>query len=90
VRIDKGAGVRSLLAEVDVTNAIYVGDDTTDLDAFRALAELGVSGELDHAIRVGVRSDDGPDMILEEADLIVEGTDGVRRLLELLLTEPPA
>jgi trehalose 6-phosphate phosphatase len=90
VRIDKGAGVRSLLAEVDVSNAIYVGDDTTDLDAFRALADLGASGALEHAIRVGVRSDDGPDAIVEEADLIVEGTDGVRGLLSLLLTEPPA
>jgi trehalose 6-phosphate phosphatase len=90
VRIDKGAGVRSLLAEVDVDNAIYVGDDTTDLDAFRALAEMRAGGTLQHAVRVGVRSDDGPDAILEEADLIVDGTDGVRDLLAFLLTDPSA
>ena len=90
VRIDKGAGVRGLLAECDVDNAIYVGDDTTDLDAFRALADLRAEGALQHAIRVGVRSDDGPDEIVDEADLVVDGTDGVRELLEFLLTDPSA
>jgi trehalose 6-phosphate phosphatase len=90
VRIDKGAGVRSLLAEVDVDSAIYIGDDTTDLDAFRALADLRTEGTLQHAVRVGVRSADGPDEIVEEADLVVDGTDGVRELLAFLLMDPSA
>src|SRR5947209_8778176 len=36
VRIDKGAGIRSFLTDTDVDVALYVGDDATDLDAFRA------------------------------------------------------
>lgn len=84
VRIDKGAGVRRLLGEADVEVAIYVGDDTTDLDAFRALVELRDEGVLQRAIRVGVRSDDGPEAIVEQADIVVEGTEGVRDLLALL------
>ena len=35
VRIDKGAGIVGLLRETDLAAAVYVGDDITDLDAFR-------------------------------------------------------
>ncbi len=88
VRFDKGAGVRKLLSGTDVEQAIYVGDDMTDLDAFRALSELRDEGALRLAIRVGVRSADGPEQIVEEADIVVEGTDGVRDLLGLLAAGP--
>ena len=39
---------------------VYVGDDVTDLDAFRGLAELVERGRLGTRVRVGVRSDEGP------------------------------
>lgn len=86
VRMDKGAGIVSFLAHEDVDAALYVGDDATDLDAFRALDELVEEGRLERALRVGVRSPEGPSGIVEQADLVVEGTDGVLRLLEALLT----
>jgi trehalose 6-phosphate phosphatase len=85
VEIDKGAGVRSLLAAEPVDAATYVGDDRTDLDAFRALRELAASGRLAHAITVGVASDEGPSEIVAEADLVVDGTDGVLDLLGRLV-----
>ena len=85
VRIDKGAGIVSLLRDTDLAAAIYVGDDVTDLDAFRGLAELVEKGRLGSAIRIGVRSDEGPAKLSEEADWMVEGTDGVRELLRALL-----
>jgi trehalose 6-phosphate phosphatase len=90
VPFDKGAGIRRLLAESgsEITNALYVGDDSTDLDAFRALAELVDEDRLMHGIRVGVASDEGPSQIVSEADLVVEGPDGVRELLGLLTTAP--
>ena len=65
--------------------AIYFGDDMTDLDAFRGLTELVEKGRLGTAIRIGVRSDEGPAKLSEEADWMVEGTDGVRELLRTLL-----
>src|ERR687890_288700 len=40
VRIDKGAGIVSLLRDTDLAAALYVGDDLTDVDAFKGLAEL--------------------------------------------------
>ena len=85
VRIDKGAGIVSLLRDTDLAAAIYVGDDLTDLDAFRGLDELVEKGRLGTAIRIGVRSDEGPPKLAEEADCMVEGTDGVRELLQTLL-----
>jgi trehalose 6-phosphate phosphatase len=85
VRIDKGAGIVSLLRDVDLTAAVYVGDDVTDLDAFRGLTELVDMGRLGTAVRIGVRSDEGPSKLGQEADWMVEGTDGVRELLKSLL-----
>lgn len=84
VTFDKGSGVSSLLDGAEVDVALYVGDDRTDLDAFRALARLADQGRIQHAVRVGVRSDEGPSELAEEADIVVEGTEGVRELLEML------
>jgi trehalose 6-phosphate phosphatase len=85
VRIDKGAGIVSLLRDKDLAAALYVGDDTTDLDAFRGLTELVEAGRLGTAVRVGVHSDEGPSALAKEADVMVDGTDGVRELLQALL-----
>jgi trehalose 6-phosphate phosphatase len=86
VRIDKGAGIVSLLRDMDLAAAMYVGDDMTDLDAFRGLGELVEMGRLEHALRVGVRSDEGPPELEHEADVMIEGTDGVRELLQALIS----
>src|SRR4051794_23933208 len=85
LRIDKGAGIVSLLRDTQLAAALYVGDDLTDVDAFRGLTELQDNGTLGYALRVGVRSDEGPSSLADEADVMVEGTDGVRDLLRALL-----
>ena len=87
IKIDKGAGIRRLLDEVgsEIGAAIYVGDDTTDLDAFRTLSELVAEGRLVRAVRVGVSSSESPTEIAEAADLVVDGPDGVSRLLAALI-----
>jgi trehalose 6-phosphate phosphatase len=87
VRIDKGAGIESFLADTDVDVALYVGDDVTDLDAFHALVHLAEEGRISRAIRVGVRSDEGPSEITAEADLVVDGTAGVIELLSALAAD---
>jgi trehalose 6-phosphate phosphatase len=85
VRIDKGAGIVSLLRDADLAAAMYVGDDVTDLDAFRGLTELQERGRVQYALRVGVRSEEGPSALQDEADTMVDGTDGVRDLLKALV-----
>jgi trehalose 6-phosphate phosphatase len=87
VRIDKGAGIASFLADTDVGVALYAGDDRTDLDAFHALVGLVDAGRISKAIRVGVRSDEGPPEITDEADVVVDGTEGVTELLAALAAD---
>jgi trehalose 6-phosphate phosphatase len=85
VRIDKGAGIVHLLRDRTVSAAVYVGDDTTDIDAFSGLDELLEGGRLGHAVKIGVRSDETPPELERRADAMVDGTDGVRDLLRALL-----
>jgi trehalose 6-phosphate phosphatase len=61
---DKGTAVLRLLGRHKLDRALYAGDDTTDLDAFRALdlLELGV--------RVAVASKEGPAALADAADIL--------------------
>jgi trehalose 6-phosphate phosphatase len=93
VALDKSLGVTALLRSLPpgpdgtpvLSAAVYVGDDTTDLDAFRGLRELVQAGALASALCVAVSSDEAPPELAEQADLMVDGTAGVRALLEALL-----
>ena len=85
VPLDKGLGITTLLRGAPVSSAVYVGDDTTDLDAFRGLRSLVDAGELSDAVCVAVSSDEAPPELAREADLLVDGPAGVRGLLEALL-----
>ena len=85
VALDKGRGVRALLRNTDVDNAVYMGDDTTDLDAFRGLRDLVDEGVLSYSLCIGVRSEETPSELEAAADAMVAGTDGVRELLQALL-----
>jgi trehalose 6-phosphate phosphatase len=87
VSFDKGAGIAAFLEGSGVDVALYVGDDVTDLDAFRGLASLVEQGSLATAVRVGVRSEEGPAELLQAVDLVVDGTEGVRELLLALLAD---
>lgn len=85
VAFDKGTGISPLLRGQELAAALYVGDDATDLDAFRGLRELVAAGELGTALCVAVSSEEAPPALAREADLTVEGPGGVRGLLEALL-----
>jgi trehalose 6-phosphate phosphatase len=75
---NKGTAVRTLVNDAGLTRALVAGDDTTDLDSFRAVDGLDV------AVRVAVVSDEGPSALREAADIVVESTgeflDVLRRL----------
>jgi trehalose 6-phosphate phosphatase len=77
VAADKGTAVRALLSARGLRRALYAGDDTTDLDAFR-----GLDG-LDLGVRVAVASPEAPRGLADEADLVVASP---AELLELLRT----
>jgi trehalose 6-phosphate phosphatase len=65
VAADKGTAVRALLEQRGLRRALYAGDDTTDLDAFRGLDGLDVS------VRVVVASAEGPPELRQAANIVV-------------------
>jgi trehalose 6-phosphate phosphatase len=78
VDADKGTAVRRLLAGRSLSRALYAGDDTTDLDAFRGLDGLELG------IRVAVASAEAPPGLREAADVVVENPAEVAELLRRL------
>jgi trehalose 6-phosphate phosphatase len=85
VEADKGTAVRRLVEEYGPRKAMFLGDDTTDLDAFRELGRLREAGTLDEVVRVGVASDEGPEEIVTQADVVVESVERVPEVFTALL-----
>jgi trehalose-phosphatase len=75
---NKGTAVRALLEGAGLTRALVAGDDTTDIDAFRAVEEL------DHKVRIAVLAPESPPTLAEYAELVVDGTDAFLDLLRRL------
>jgi trehalose 6-phosphate phosphatase len=73
IAIDKGSAIRRLRGRRKIAQLLYVGDDRTDLDAFR-----------EATIRIAVRSKEAPRQLIERADACVEDPAQVVRLLASL------
>ena len=80
VHADKGTAVARILDETGLRRALYAGDDTTDIDAFRGLASAG----LEVAVRVAVSSPEAPPGLEADADLVVPGPAGMLEVLRAL------
>jgi len=78
VAAHKGTAVTHLLGQRGLERALYAGDDTTDLDAFDALAALELG------VRVAVASAEGPPKLREAADIVVGGPTELLQLLTRL------
>lgn len=78
----KGGAVERVVGEHALRAALFAGDDEADLDAFAALDRLGSNGLL--AVKVAVRGDETPPSLLESADVVVEGPEGLVELLRQL------
>lgn len=79
---NKGVALRRLIERHSLAAAAYLGDDRTDLDAFRMLAGLRKDGLVTASI--AVVSEEAPPELREEADLAVAFAE-VPRLFEFLL-----
>jgi len=82
VHRDKGDAIRKVLAETSPAALLVAGDDLGDLPAFAAAASAGADGL--EVLRVAVRSAESPPDLLAQADLAVDGPEGLRTLLEEL------
>jgi len=75
---NKGTAVRSLLEGADITRVLVAGDDTTDLDAFRAVEEY------EDKLRVAVLAPESPRLLAEHAELVLGSTGEFLELLRKL------
>ncbi len=80
IDVDKGTSLLELAD--DLAAVCFLGDDIGDLPAFDALDQLAAAGRT--AVRVGVRSAEVADELIDRADVVVDGPRGVLELLQAL------
>ena len=83
VHLTKGTAVHDLAEGHGLEAAMYIGDDVTDLDAFRAVDDL-VRDRRCEGLKIGVVGADAPREIADEADYILGSVGEVGWFLDWL------
>ena len=78
--INKGQALRSFVERFKLASVLFAGDDRTDLDAILEIERLRQEGY--HAAAITVQAADTLPELLEHADLVVQGVEGMARLLQ--------
>jgi trehalose 6-phosphate phosphatase len=86
VAIDKGTSVQSIVREKQLRGAIVLGDDTTDIDAFRAARRLQEGGDFT-GVSIAVVGNETPVVVVNEATYTLPGTVAVEGFLVWLSRE---
>jgi len=84
LEVHKGTAITALAEEFRLAGMVFLGDDITDLNGFRALRDLREAGKLEGAA-LGVVSDESPADVAAEADFTLEGVPDVERFLGWML-----
>lgn len=82
--MDKGSAVRNLQKQMHADAMVFVGDDLGDLEAFDAVADLRRRGMVGFLVCSG---SDEQQALVEKADLVVDGPDGVVAFLHQLAAD---
>lgn len=77
----KAAAFERSAAQIGLQNAFMAGDDSADVEAMARAGEM-VTG---HLLRVGIRSDEEPEDMLEHTDIQVSSCEELLSLLRQLL-----
>lgn len=83
VAFTKADVVRDLPGRLGLRTVAFAGDDVVDLPAFDALDELAAGGLT--VVRIAVDSDEAPAELIERADVVVRGPEGMIAMLRRLL-----
>lgn len=83
----KGTSVEWLSVEFELRGLIFIGDDYTDVDAFRALATLRERDGM-ATLSIAVLGPETPTEVRQTANLTVDGPEGVAELLRRLAEDP--
>ncbi len=83
VELNKGTALTYLSRKHHLAAAVVMGDDVTDLDAFRASRELQEAGEM-RSLRIAVVDGESPPEVEAAADYTLAGVAAVERVLAWL------
>ena len=88
VEINKGTAVLDLMQDYGLQGGLYLGDDFTDINAFRAVRSASASSAF-RGLAIGVTSAEMPEGLVLEADLNLSGVSDVERFLRWLSQNVP-
>ena len=92
VNVDKGTALLNLIQDYKLHSGIYLGDDITDIYAFRAIR--AASHDLDfQGFAIGITGPEMPEELEAEADFTLNGVNDVERFLKWMsqtLSHPSA
>jgi trehalose 6-phosphate phosphatase len=87
--LDKGTAVEGLVRERGLRSALYMGDDVTDIDAFRALRRLRAEGVC-AGLSVAVLHEEAVPALAAEADFTLPSIEAVPAFLAWLIEHEDA
>ena len=83
ITANKGTATLELITEYHLRRGIYLGDDVTDIDAFRAIHASSQKSDF-QGWAIAVTSEETPGLLVDEADFTLKGVRDVARFLEWL------
>jgi trehalose 6-phosphate phosphatase len=86
VEIDKGVAVEETIRAAGLRAALYLGDDRTDIDAFRALHRLTAEGAC-QGVAVAVLHPEAPADLADAADITLDSIERVPAFLRWLVEQ---
>lgn len=89
IDVHKGTAFRQLVTEYALDAALYLGDDTTDIDALHMARTLREQAAC-YAVGLGVNSAGTPSDVLAAADVALDGVSGVESFFAWLLNAASA
>ena len=84
VDINKGTATLDLIQEYNLQGGIYLGDDSTDIDAFRAIHTARCKSNF-RGFAIGILSPETPEELVKETDFTLNGVSDVERFLKWML-----
>jgi trehalose 6-phosphate phosphatase len=86
--VNKGTATLDLIREYGLQGGLYLGDDLTDIDAFRAMHTAAHNLNF-QGFAIGVTSPETPEKLIVAADFTLNGVSDVERFLMWLTQNAP-
>ena len=81
LEVNKGTATLDLIQGYNLQGGIYLGDDLTDIDAFRAVHSASHDSDF-QGLAIGIISQEMPEGLVAEADFTLNGVNDVERFLK--------